>query len=50
MNPDWIIKAKVTNKGSVRNYNNAKGPGKLFNFELADIHGSQIQVTCFNDT
>lgn len=45
LNPDWMIKAKVTNKGPTKTYTNSKGPGKLFNFELADIHGGQIQVT-----
>jgi len=48
MNPDWIICAKVTNKGAIRTYQNNKGEGKLFNFELADTYGSQIQATCFN--
>lgn len=47
MNPDWMIKAKVTNKGNIRTYTNQRGEGKLFNFELADAHGGQIQVTCF---
>ena len=31
----WVIKARCMNKGSIRNYNNAKGPGKLFNFEVS---------------
>jgi len=48
MNPDWIIMAKVTNKGQIRTYTNNRGEGKLFNFELADSYGGQIQVTCFN--
>ncbi len=30
----WVIKARCMNKGAIRNYNNAKGPGKLFNFEV----------------
>lgn len=47
LNPDWMIKAKVTNKGAVRTFTNQRGEGKLFNFELADSHGGQIQATCF---
>ena len=31
----WVIKARCMNKGTLRNYNNAKGPGKLFNFEAS---------------
>ncbi|XP_063719153.1 replication protein A 70 kDa DNA-binding subunit-like [Symsagittifera roscoffensis] len=44
----WVIKARCMNKGSIRNYNNAKGPGKLFNFEVADSSG-EIRITGFND-
>lgn len=44
----WVIKARCMTKGAIRNYNNAKGPGKLFNFEVADSSGT-IRITGFND-
>ncbi|KAJ6808923.1 replication protein A 70 kDa DNA-binding subunit A-like [Iris pallida] len=44
----WTIKARVTSKGEVRRYSNARGEGKVFNFELLDSEGGEIRVTCFN--
>lgn len=43
----WIVKGRVTGKSTIREYNNAKGGGKLFNFTLADKTG-EIKVTAFN--
>jgi len=43
----WSIKARVTNKSSIRTYTNAKGEGKLFNVEFMDGSG-QIRATGFN--
>lgn len=46
MNPDWIILAKVTAKSDLREFNSRDGgKGKLFNFDLMDVHGDQINVT-----
>ncbi|KAL5995365.1 Replication protein A 70 kDa DNA-binding subunit A [Asimina triloba] len=44
----WAIKARVTAKGDLRRYNNAKGDGKVFSFDLLDADGGEIRVTCFN--
>lgn len=44
----WTIKARVTAKGDLRRYNNAKGDGKVFSFDLLDSDGGEIRVTCFN--
>ncbi|KAL6912024.1 hypothetical protein ACP4OV_000829 [Aristida adscensionis] len=44
----WAIKARVTAKGEIRRYNNAKGGGKVFSFDLLDSDGGEIKVTCFN--
>lgn len=44
----WAIKARVTAKGGLRRYNNAKGDGKVFSFDLLDLDGGEIRVTCFN--
>lgn len=32
----WTIKVRVTNKGSLRTYKNARGEGCVFNVELTD--------------
>lgn len=44
----WAIKARVTAKGDLRRYNNARGDGKVFSFDLLDSSGGEIRVTCFN--
>lgn len=32
----WTIRARVTNKSSVRTWSNSRGEGKLFSFEIVD--------------
>ncbi|KAL8128560.1 hypothetical protein V2J09_017715 [Rumex salicifolius] len=44
----WAIKARVTSKSDVRRYNNARGDGKVFSFDLLDSDGGEIRATCFN--
>eukprot|EP00249_Psilotum_nudum_P017754 c26474_g2_i1 orf=422-2932(+) len=44
----WTIKARVTAKGDLRRFNNARGDGKVFHFDLLDAEGGEIRVTCFN--
>ncbi|KAH0851396.1 hypothetical protein HID58_094777 [Brassica napus] len=44
----WTIKARVTSKGDLRTYNNPRGGGKVFSFDLLDADGGEIRVTCFN--
>lgn len=44
----WAIKARVTAKGEIRRYHNAKGDGKVFSFDLLDNDGGEIRATCFN--
>lgn len=44
----WTIKARVTSKGELRRYNNPKGDGKVFSFDLLDSDGGEIRATCFN--
>ncbi|KAG8375200.1 hypothetical protein BUALT_Bualt10G0075700 [Buddleja alternifolia] len=44
----WTIKARVTVKGELRHYNNPRGDGKVFSFDLLDSDGGEIRVTCFN--
>lgn len=44
----WTIKARVTNKSTIRTWSNAKGDGKLFSVNLLDETG-EIKATAFND-
>ncbi|KAK8921761.1 hypothetical protein KSP39_PZI020778 [Platanthera zijinensis] len=44
----WAIKARATAKGELRRYNNARGDGKVFSFDLLDSGGGEIRATCFN--
>ncbi|KAF3326285.1 replication protein A DNA-binding subunit B-like protein [Carex littledalei] len=46
---NWTIKVRVTNKGNLRTYRNARGEGHVFNVELTDEDGTQIQATMFNE-
>ena len=47
-NTDWTIKARVTKKGDVKEWNNQRGSGKLFNLNLMDSMGDEISATFFN--
>ncbi|XP_074571966.1 replication protein A 70 kDa DNA-binding subunit A-like [Curcuma longa] len=44
----WTIKARVTAKGDLRRYNNPRGEGKVFSFDLLDSDGGEVRCTCFN--
>ncbi|KAM4545166.1 replication protein A 70 kDa DNA-binding subunit-like isoform 2-T2 [Odontesthes bonariensis] len=44
----WTIRARVTNKSTVRNWSNSRGEGKLFSFEIVDESG-EIKITAFNN-
>ena len=45
----WTVKARCTHKGDVRAYNNARGGGRMFSFDLLDRGGGEIRVTAWND-
>lgn len=45
----WTIKARVTAKGEIKVYQNDKGPGKLFKFDLLDESGGEISGAFFKD-
>lgn len=47
---DFQIKVRVTQKAAIRHWKNARGEGKLFNVNLLDSEGTEIQATAFNDT
>lgn len=44
----WTIKGRVTQKGDMREWNNARGSGKLFSFTIAD-ETSDLKVTSFKE-
>ncbi|OVA02158.1 OB-fold nucleic acid binding domain [Macleaya cordata] len=46
---NWTIKVRLTSKGNLRTYKNARGEGHVFNVELTDQDGTQIQATMFNE-
>ncbi|GFR50485.1 hypothetical protein Agub_g12748, partial [Astrephomene gubernaculifera] len=43
----WAIRARVTSKGELRRWNNVKGEGKVFSFDLLDRDGGEIRATAF---
>ncbi|KAJ1279228.1 hypothetical protein BS78_04G139400 [Paspalum vaginatum] len=45
----WTIKARVTAKTAVKHWNNTKGTGKLFSFDLLDGEGGKIRAVCFRE-
>uniref|UniRef100_A0A7S2JN56 Replication protein A subunit n=1 Tax=Cyanoptyche gloeocystis TaxID=77922 RepID=A0A7S2JN56_9EUKA len=49
-NNRWTIKARVTNKGDIKTYSNARGSGKILNVVFLDEEGGEIRATMFNDT
>ncbi|GJQ99373.1 replication protein A 70 kDa DNA-binding subunit A-like protein [Tanacetum coccineum] len=46
----WTIKARVTAKAELRHYNNAKGDGKVFSFDLLDATDGAVRITCFQSS
>ncbi|XP_037604597.1 replication protein A 70 kDa DNA-binding subunit-like [Sebastes umbrosus] len=44
----WTIRARVTNKSSIRTWSNSRGEGRLFSFEILDESG-EIRITAFNN-
>lgn len=43
----WTVRARITNKSSIRTWSNSRGDGKLFSMEMVDESG-EIRVTGFN--
>lgn len=46
-NQRWTIRARVTQKGDIRTWSNAKGEGKLFSATLVDENATEIRATFF---
>jgi len=45
----WTIKARVTTKNPVKEWNNARGQGKLFSVSLLDSSNTDIRATFFKE-
>lgn len=45
---DWTLKARVTKKWEMKEWNNSRGNGKLFTANLMDSLGDEIAATFFN--
>lgn len=45
----WTIKARITAKGEIRRWSNARGEGTLFSIDLLDSQGGEIRGTFFKD-
>ncbi|GMH90990.1 hypothetical protein TrST_g6866 [Triparma strigata] len=45
----WVIKGRITNKGDMRTWNNAKGEGCLFSIDILDASGMDIRGTFFKE-
>jgi len=45
----WTIQARVTSKSEVRRWQNAKGEGTVFNFDVVDVDGGEIRICCFKE-
>jgi replication factor A1 len=44
---EWTIRVRVTAKTQVKTFNNKRGDGKLFSFDVTD-DSSEIRITAFN--
>lgn len=44
----WRIRARVTQKSSIRTWSNSRGEGRLFNVNFLDESG-EIRATGFNE-
>lgn len=43
----WTIRARVTNKSSIRTWSNSRGDGKLFSMEIVDESVSVLLIILF---
>merc|ERR1712216_780472 len=45
----WTVKVKLTNKGNVREYKSARGPGKVCSVDFVDEEGTAIGATLWRE-
>ncbi|OEL18502.1 Replication protein A 70 kDa DNA-binding subunit C [Dichanthelium oligosanthes] len=44
----WKIKGRVTAKTDLKHFTSAKGPEKVFSFDLLDAQGGEVRAICFS--
>lgn len=49
MNQDWMIKVRLIKKRPVKEWNNARGSGRLQTVEFMDHMEGMIEATMFNE-
>ncbi|XP_057856716.2 replication protein A 70 kDa DNA-binding subunit C-like [Cryptomeria japonica] len=45
----WAIKGRVINKRKMDQYDTPKSSGQVFNFDMIDVEGTEIRITCFGN-
>ena len=45
---NWVIKVRCTNKDDLRQYQNARGAGKVFSVDLLDSDGGEVYGIFYN--
>lgn len=48
-NQRWMVKARVTHKGDIKEWKNDRGAGKLMNIEILDADGGKMRVCMFGE-
>eukprot|EP00741_Cyanophora_paradoxa_P004684 tig00000823_g4546.t1 len=48
-NARWNIRVRITNKSAIRNWNNQRGSGQMFNIEMLDDQGGEMRATFFTE-
>ena len=46
---NWRVKIRISKKGEIKTWQNAKGEGCLINFEFIDKEGTRLQATAFKE-
>jgi replication factor A1 len=46
---NWTIKARVTSKSDIKEWNNERSQGKLFKITVLDIYNDEIEAVFFNE-
>ena len=44
----WTLKVRVLSKIDLRTFTSVRGSRHVFSFDIIDIAGSEIRITCFN--
>ena len=45
----WTIKGRVTTKKEMRQFNNQRGSGQVFSFDILDTEGTETRIVCYNE-